>query len=91
MPNIGPLEIAIVLILVLVVFGPKKLPEMGRGLGRGMREFKAGITGKGGESEAPAEIPAPATEAVDAVPVQEPVAAAGAAVAPNGAEAPRAQ
>ena len=40
MPNIGPLEIVIVLIIVLIVFGPKRLPEMGRSLGRGIREFK---------------------------------------------------
>jgi sec-independent protein translocase protein TatA len=52
MPNIGPLEIAIVAIIALVIFGPKRLPELGHGLGRGMREFKAGITGK--EEEKPA-------------------------------------
>jgi sec-independent protein translocase protein TatA len=45
--NIGPLEIGIVLIIALLVFGPKKLPELGHGLGRGMREFKEGITGDG--------------------------------------------
>ncbi len=43
--NIGPLEIGIVLIIALIVFGPKRLPELGSGLGRGMREFKDGITG----------------------------------------------
>jgi sec-independent protein translocase protein TatA len=46
MPNIGPLEIIIVLIIVLVIFGPKRLPELGRSMGRGMREFKDSITGK---------------------------------------------
>lgn len=44
MPGIGPLEIGIVLALALVVFGPKKLPELGRGLGGGMREFKQSIS-----------------------------------------------
>ena len=44
MPSIGPLEIGIVLAIVLVVFGPKKLPELGRGLGGGMREFKQSVT-----------------------------------------------
>jgi len=46
MPNIGPLEIAIVLIIALVIFGPKRLPDLGRSLGSGMREFKDSITGK---------------------------------------------
>jgi sec-independent protein translocase protein TatA len=46
MPNIGPLEIIIVLVIVLVIFGPKRLPELGRSMGRGMREFKDSITGK---------------------------------------------
>lgn len=49
MPNIGPLEIVIVLVLVLIIFGPKRLPELGRSLGRGMREFKQSITGDGGD------------------------------------------
>ena len=46
MPNIGITEIVIVLIVALIVFGPKRLPEMGRSLGRGMREFKDSISGK---------------------------------------------
>jgi sec-independent protein translocase protein TatA len=43
--NIGLTEVIIVLIVALLVFGPKKLPEMGRGLGKGMREFKTSLTG----------------------------------------------
>jgi sec-independent protein translocase protein TatA len=39
MPSIGPLELAIVLVIVLVIFGPKRLPTLGRQLGSGMREF----------------------------------------------------
>ena len=54
---IGPWEIAILLVIVLLVFGPKRLPEMGRSLGKGMREFKNSITGKD-EEAAPAELPA---------------------------------
>jgi sec-independent protein translocase protein TatA len=46
MPNIGPMELIIVLVIVLVVFGPKRLPGLGRQLGAGMREFKESITGK---------------------------------------------
>ncbi len=45
MPNIGPLELGIVLIVALIILGPKKLPDMGRSLGRGMREFKGAISG----------------------------------------------
>jgi sec-independent protein translocase protein TatA len=45
MPNIGPLEIAVVLIIVLIIFGPKRLPELGQSMGRGIREFKASLTG----------------------------------------------
>lgn len=43
--NIGPLEIVVVLIIALVVFGPKRLPELGRSLGRGIREFRGSIGG----------------------------------------------
>lgn len=46
MPNIGPLEIIVVLVIVLIIFGPKRLPDLGRSLGRGMREFKDSVTGK---------------------------------------------
>ncbi len=53
---IGPWELAILLVIVLLVFGPKRLPEMGRSLGRGMREFKSSITGK--DEDTPAELPA---------------------------------
>ena len=42
----GPLEIIVVLVIVLIVFGPKRLPDLGRSLGRGMREFKDSVTGK---------------------------------------------
>jgi sec-independent protein translocase protein TatA len=53
---IGPWEIAILLVIVLLVFGPKRLPEMGRSLGKGMREFKDSITGKHEDEATPAEI-----------------------------------
>jgi len=46
MPNIGPLELGIILLIILIVFGPKRLPGLGRQLGSGMREFKDSITGK---------------------------------------------
>ena len=52
-------EILILLLVVLLVFGPKRLPEMGRSLGKGMREFKDSISGKDDE---PAELPPPRQE-----------------------------
>jgi len=45
MPNIGPMELIIVLAIALIVLGPKKLPEVGRSVGKGMREFKDSISG----------------------------------------------
>ena len=45
MPNVGPLEIVIVLIIALVVLGPKRLPDFGRSVGRGLREFKNALSG----------------------------------------------
>ena len=51
MPNIGPLELAIVLIIALVIFGPKRLPELGRSVGHGLREFKSSISGEKDEDE----------------------------------------
>jgi sec-independent protein translocase protein TatA len=49
MPSIGPLELAIVLIIALVIFGPKRLPELGRSVGHGLREFKSSISGDNDE------------------------------------------
>ena len=54
MPGIGPMELIVVLIVALIVFGPKKLPDLGRSLGTGMREFKSSITGGGEREELPA-------------------------------------
>jgi sec-independent protein translocase protein TatA len=56
----GPLEIGIVLLIVLVVFGPKRLPDLGRSLGSGMREFKDSITGNSkDEDDGPSKLAAP--------------------------------
>jgi sec-independent protein translocase protein TatA len=50
LPGIGPMELIVVLVIALIVFGPKKLPDLGRSLGSGMREFKHSVTG-GGERD----------------------------------------
>jgi sec-independent protein translocase protein TatA len=62
-------ELLILLLVVLLVFGPKKLPEMGRSLGKGMREFKSSVTGKD------EVVHAPAPEITTAHAVEEPVRA----------------
>ena len=46
MPNVGPWEIILLLLLALLLFGAKRLPEIGRSMGRGMREFKDSVSGK---------------------------------------------
>jgi sec-independent protein translocase protein TatA len=51
MPNVGPLELIVVLIIALVIFGPKRLPELGRSMGKGIREFRGSISGKGDDDE----------------------------------------
>ena len=49
--NIGPMELIVVLIIALVVLGPKKLPDVGKSLGKGMREFKDSISGMSGNDD----------------------------------------
>ena len=61
MSNIGLPEIAIVLVIVLVIFGPKRLPQLGRSLGGGMREFKDAVTGKTKDDEELEELPPPSS------------------------------
>jgi sec-independent protein translocase protein TatA len=43
--NVGPMELIIVLVIALIVLGPKRLPEAGRSIGRGIREFKDSLSG----------------------------------------------
>lgn len=66
MGNIGPLELAIVLVIVLVIFGPKRLPGLGKQLGTGMREFKDSITGsdKHDDHDGPSRLTAAASDDV---------------------------
>jgi sec-independent protein translocase protein TatA len=61
MPNIGPLEIVGLLLLALLLFGAKRLPEIGRSLGSGMREFKDSVSGNS-KPDSPAELPVSTTQ-----------------------------
>jgi sec-independent protein translocase protein TatA len=49
--SVGPMELVIVLVLALLILGPKRLPEAGKSLGRGMREFKNSIAGMSGNDD----------------------------------------
>jgi sec-independent protein translocase protein TatA len=51
MGNIGPMELVVVLVIALIVLGPKKLPEVGRSIGKGMREFKDSLAGESHDDE----------------------------------------
>ena len=57
MPSIGPMELVVVLIIALVVLGPKKLPEVGRSVGKGMREFKESLSGESDDRDEAIEKP----------------------------------
>ncbi len=68
MPNIGTGEIVLLLLLALLLFGAKRLPEIGRSLGSGMREFKDSVTGSNTPSE-PLELSA--SRAEQTVPISQ--------------------
>lgn len=81
----NPIHIAFLLILLLLVFGAKRLPEMGKSLGSGMRGFKDSLSGDGMQSALTAQQPAP-TQTVAATQAAAPVAAPVAAPAEAPAE-----
>ena len=64
-PEIGIPGLILILVVALLVFGPKRLPEMGKSLGRGMREFKDSISGNSKDDDEPAELK-PASTSVSA-------------------------
>lgn len=72
MPNVGPLEIIIVLVLVLVIFGPKRLPELGRSLGRGIREFRGSVMGEHDDDSKPPTLDKGADASAPAQPTSTP-------------------
>ena len=87
MPNVGPLEIAVVLIIVLIIFGPKRLPELGQSMGRGIREFKNSISGdKDKESSDEQRRELETSQQVQTSQPQQPQAVAGDAGAEKHAE-----
>jgi len=54
LPNVGPMELIIVLAIALIILGPKKLPEAGKSLGKGLREFKDSVSGNSRDDDRPA-------------------------------------
>ncbi len=67
--NVGPMELILVLVIALIVLGPKRLPEAGKALGKGLREFKDSVSGLGTnddddeEEGKPSKLPADRTAA----------------------------
>lgn len=58
MPSLGPMELLLILIIVLVIFGASRLPQLGKGLGEGIRNFKQSMKdGESGESTKPTDKP----------------------------------
>jgi sec-independent protein translocase protein TatA len=76
MPGIGIPELIIVLVILLVIFGPKRLPGLGRSLGSGMREFKDSISGKNKdeddeEDDGPLQLERAAASSAEPRPAEE--------------------
>jgi len=59
MPNVGPMELVIVLVVALIVLGPKRLPEVGRSLGNGLREFKDSLQNPGHDDDPHLDVEEP--------------------------------
>jgi sec-independent protein translocase protein TatA len=70
--NIGPLEIVVVLIIALVVFGPKRLPELGNSLGKGIREFRATVSGEKSDDDDDDDVKTLSASKATTAPVDQP-------------------
>lgn len=71
MPNVGPMELVVVLVVALLVLGPKRLPEVGRSLGNGIREFKDSLSGDNHDDDVHLDVeepPKPVTATAAAAP-----------------------
>ena len=75
LPTVGPTELIIVLAIILLLFGAKRIPELARGLGTGIREFKRGTRGEVDEEKRDQELTAGAGEDRDSARMQEEEAA----------------
>jgi sec-independent protein translocase protein TatA len=56
--NVGPMELIVVLVIALVILGPKRLPDAGKAIGKGMRGFKESLSGHDDEDDEPTRITA---------------------------------
>jgi sec-independent protein translocase protein TatA len=83
----NPLHIAFVVVILLLLFGAKRLPEIGRSLGSGMREFKQAVTGDGGAAQAAQPTLAQAAQQPPQATVPQPAVSQPPAAAPQQASA----
>ena len=88
MPNIGVPELLIILVILLLIFGPKRLPGLGRQLGSGMREFKDSITGKSSGDEDSDEASEQPLRSLTSEPVASPAPSEPVASEPTRDSAP---
>ena len=76
--NVGPMELIIVLVIALIVLGPKRLPEAGRAVGKGLKEFKDSISGNSSDDDddgrEPAAIRAESSDRAEEKPAESPFA-----------------
>ncbi|HTY97557.1 MAG TPA: twin-arginine translocase TatA/TatE family subunit [Solirubrobacteraceae bacterium] len=84
----NPVHIAFLVVILLLLFGAKRLPEIGRQLGSGMREFKDSVTGSSQAQQSPQQTALPQATQVAAPPAPAPAAAAPVTAPPPAAPAP---